>query len=185
MADFRPGRLWLNAVMVSSPPFVDDPDVAAAIDEAVAAALQRLEQRFPQLPGTAGDAFRQRLRTQIATLLTAGVGEQPPLALGENAFGDRFSLADLPLPRAGSGYAVQLLGTDIVLDRHTRAFLSVRDPLLEGLFGTFDDAHAAARTWLSRHSSSLETHPLAIVPASFDESMGRHILIYGVLPATP
>ena len=34
-----------------------------------------------------------------------------------DAFGDRFNLADLPLPRPARGYAVQMLDTDTLLDR--------------------------------------------------------------------
>ena len=40
----------------------------------------------------------------------------PPFQFAADAFGDRFALADLPLPRPPRGYAVQMLDTDTLLD---------------------------------------------------------------------
>ena len=102
-----------------------------------------------------------------------------------DAFGDRFALADLPLPRPPGGYAVQMLDTDTLLDRASRDFLPVRSPRLDGLFATFDDAFAAACRWVEAHCEEPDAHHLAIVPAGFDGILQRHILIYGVLCGRP
>lgn len=103
----------------------------------------------------------------------------------EDAFGDRFSLAALPLPRPARGYAVQMLDTDTLLDRRTGDFLPMRSPVLDGLFDTFDAAHAAAGRWLVAYCATPEAHRLAIVPAGFDDDLQRHVLIYGVLRGQP
>jgi hypothetical protein len=102
-----------------------------------------------------------------------------------DAFGDRFNLGDLPLPRPPRGYAVQMLDTDTLLDRASGRFLPVRAGELDGLFASFDDAFAAACRWVEAHCSAPEDHRLAIVPAGFDEVRQRHILIYGVLRGQP
>lgn len=102
-----------------------------------------------------------------------------------DAFGDRFALADLPLPRPPGGYAVQMLDTDTLLDRASGDFLPVRSPRLDGLFATFDDAFAAACRWVEDHCEGPDAHHLAIVPAGFDGILQRHILIYGVLCGRP
>ena len=102
-----------------------------------------------------------------------------------DAFGDRFQLADLPLPRQAAGYAVQRLGTDTLLDRASAGFLSVRAVHLQALFDTFDAAHAAASRWLNEHGDHSDDHSLAIVPANFDPLLQRHVLIYGVLCGQP
>ena len=70
-----------------------------------------------------------------------------PKPFPADAFGDRFDLSKLPLPRAPAGYAVQRLDTDQVLDRRSGELLPVRSPNLEALFTSFDDAHAAACLW--------------------------------------
>lgn len=103
----------------------------------------------------------------------------------DDAFGDRFDLANLSLPRQAAGYAVQQLGTDTLLDRASKSFLSVRVPQLQGLFENFDEAHAAASDWLTGHGMNLQEHGLAIVPANFDPLLQRHVLIYGVLRGQP
>lgn len=102
-----------------------------------------------------------------------------------DAFGDRFDLAALPLPRPPAGYAVQMLDTDTLLDRTTGTFLPVRSTALRCLFADFDAAHAAARRWVEAHCTSPEEHRLAIVPAGFDPLLERHVLIYGVLCGHP
>lgn len=102
-----------------------------------------------------------------------------------DAFGDRFELASLPLPRAPAGYAVQRLDTDRLLDRRSGQLLPVRSPDLDALFDSFDDAHAAACQWVTAHGDDPAEHHLAIVPAGYDEVFERHILIYGVLCAQP
>jgi hypothetical protein len=107
------------------------------------------------------------------------------LLFPDDAFGDRFDLNTLPLPRKASGYAVQRLGTDTLLDRSGGGFLSVRAHQLQALFATFDAAHAAASEWLIGHSGTAQEHDLAIVPANFDQRLQRHVLIYGVLCAHP
>lgn len=107
------------------------------------------------------------------------------MPLPDHAFGDRFDLNTLPLPRRAAGYAVQMLDTDTLLDRNTGDFLPVRAPHLDGLFSTFDDARFAATTWVDRHCPNPDEHKLAIVPAGFDPLLKRHILIYGVLCTTP
>ncbi|WP_153146118.1 hypothetical protein [Dechloromonas sp. H13] len=106
-------------------------------------------------------------------------------AFSADAFGDRFDLADLPLPRPPRGYAVQMLDTDTLLDRHTGAFLPVRASGLAGLFATFDEAYAAACRWVEAHCATPQEHRLAIVPAGFDDLLQRHVLIYGVLCCRP
>ena len=103
----------------------------------------------------------------------------------KDAFGDPFSLEDLSLPRAATGYAVQMLDTDTLLDRESGKFLPVRDPALKGLFESFDCAHAAARAWFRERNAGIDQYPLAIVPASYDYVIGRHVLIYGVLTQSP
>ncbi|MBI2276720.1 MAG: hypothetical protein HYU74_05165 [Dechloromonas sp.] len=109
----------------------------------------------------------------------------PSFQLSPDAFGDRFTLGDLPLARPPAGYAVQMLDTDTLLDRVSGTFLPVRSPTLEGLFATFDDAYAAARRWVEANCQAPDEHRLAIVPAGFDNLMERHVLIYGVLCAQP
>ena len=103
----------------------------------------------------------------------------------DDAFGDRFSLASLPLPRAATGYAVQRLDTDTLLDRITGDFLPVRAAQLQGLFTSFDDAHAAACRWVVSYCATPTEHGLAIVPADYDPILQRHVLIYGVLCGQP
>lgn len=102
-----------------------------------------------------------------------------------DAFGDRFALADLPLPRPARGYAVQMLDTDTLLDRVSGSFLPVRASGLDGLFASFDDAYAAACQWVEANRESPQDHCLAIVPAGFDDVLQRHVLIYGVLCGRP
>lgn len=107
------------------------------------------------------------------------------LLLAADAFGDRFSLDQLPLPRPPAGYAVQRLDTDTLLDRNSKRFLPVRSPELRGLFDSFDDAYEAARAWVQGNCPPPGDHRLAIVPAGFDDMLKRHVLIYGVLCAQP
>lgn len=109
----------------------------------------------------------------------------PEALFPPNAFGDRFDLAALPLPRAAAGYAVQMLDTDRLLDRRTGELEPVRAASLNGLFDSFDEAYGAALQWAVRHGAGPETHHLAIVPAGYDSALGRHVLIYGVLCAQP
>ena len=71
-----------------------------------------------------------------------------------DAFGDRFELEALPLPRAALGYAVQMLDTDTVLDHHSDTFMPVRSTKLQGLFGNFDDAYSAAKNWAERNCAN-------------------------------
>jgi hypothetical protein len=94
--------------------------------------------------------------------------------------------SNLPLPRKPPhGYAVQMLDTDTLLDRASGNFLPVALPAA-GLFDSFDDAHAAAPVAGSTATAeALEEHRLAIVPASFDPVLQRHVLIYGVLCGQP
>ena len=109
----------------------------------------------------------------------------PQFQFAADAFGDRFALADLPLPRPPRGYAVQMLDTDTLLDRASGEFFPVRSPVLNGLFATFDDAFAAACRWVEVHCERPDDHRLAIVPAGFDDFLQRHVLIYGVLCGRP
>lgn len=102
-----------------------------------------------------------------------------------DAFGDRFTLASLPLRRPAGGYAVQILDTDTLLDRATGRFLPVRAAELDALFASFDEAYDAACNWVECHCSTPLEHRLAIVPASFDDLLKRHVLIYGVLCGQP
>lgn len=103
----------------------------------------------------------------------------------ENSFGDRFDLSKLPLARAAAGYAVQVLDTDTLLDRHSGRFLPVRTPGLDALHASFDDAHRAAADWLDQHGGDPTQHALAIVPVGFDNTLSRPILIYGVICGQP
>lgn len=105
--------------------------------------------------------------------------------LPTDAFGDRFILEDLPLNRPAAGYAVQKLDTDMLLDRISGEFLSVRAMPLDGLFDSFEAAHAAADQWVTKHCPNPQEHSLAIVPAGFDAELKRHVLIYGVLCGQP
>ncbi len=102
-----------------------------------------------------------------------------------DAFGDHFELNALTLPRQADGYAVQLLDTDCLLDKETAEFLSVRTSKLRGLFASFEAAHQAAVRWLQLSQTPLGEHEIAIVPASYDHALQRHILIYGVLRSKP
>lgn len=109
----------------------------------------------------------------------------PADLLPPDAFGDRFDLADLTLSRPAAGYAVQMLDTDTLLDKLTGTFLSVRSAALNGLFDSFDAAHAAAGDWVRCNTLAPHEHKLAIVPAAYDVNMQRHVLIYGVLCGQP
>ncbi len=102
-----------------------------------------------------------------------------------DAFGDPFVLDTLPLRRPAAGYAVQMLGSDQLLDRRSGVFLPVRSPDLAGLFESFKAAREAAEAWVDRHCQAPAEHRLAIVPAAFDEALERHVLIYGVLEEQP
>lgn len=108
-----------------------------------------------------------------------------PILHAPDAFGDRFDLKQLPLARPGSGYAVQYLGSDTLLDRERGVFLPIRESGLKALFDSFDLAHQAASQWLRCQDSGEDTHALAIVPAFFDHELQRHVLIYGVLCRSP
>jgi len=105
--------------------------------------------------------------------------------LSPDAFGDRFELSTLPLPRAPAGYAVQRLDTDLLLDRPSGRLLPIRTPGLDGIFASFDDAYGAAEQWVTQHCDSPTEHHLAIVPAGYDPVFERPILIYGVLCGQP
>ena len=105
--------------------------------------------------------------------------------LPADAFGDRFTLEALPLARMASGYAVQMLDTDKLLDQLTGTFQPVRSATLHGLFDSFDTAYAAAQAWVVTHCQNPDDHRLAIVPACFDTVLNRHVLIYGVLCGQP
>lgn len=109
----------------------------------------------------------------------------PRLYFPDDFFGDQFTLSDLPLARQARGYAVQMLDTDTLLDRHSGNFLPMRSAQLAGLFTTFEAAHAAASHWVATACATPEEHRLAIVPAGFDDELQRHILIYGVLCGQP
>lgn len=107
------------------------------------------------------------------------------LLFAANAFGDRFELDALPLPRAAAGYAVQMLDTATLLDRDSGTFLPVRSAALQGIFASFDEAYAAAKKWTEKNCPTPDEHCLAIVPATFDTVLKRHVLIYGVLCGQP
>lgn len=109
----------------------------------------------------------------------------PALVLAPDAFGDPFVLADLPLARPATGYALQRLDTDTLLDKRSGQFRAVRDPELCGLFVSFNEAFAAGKEWLENNPSLAHSHPIAIVPAYFDHELNRHVLNYGVLKQSP
>lgn len=170
--------------------FIDDPAVSESIASASAAALERLTFLFPELDATTRQMLHQALHSRLSSLLTAstidGQGDtRLPLVYDHDAFGDRFDLEQLPLARPGTGYAVQALGTDTLLDRCSLRFLPIRSPELAGLFDSFDAAYQAARDFLRQRDENLREHPLAIVPAYLDAQLQRHVLIYGVLHRSP
>lgn len=148
---------------------------------------QRLSKLLPTLDQTAYSQFDASLQCCLETLLTAGNGPSlPPLILGRDAFGDPFDLERMPLSRSGTGYAVQQLGSDTLLDRVQKKLLPIRHPDLDALFESFDQAYEAARGWLVAHPAAIGSEiPLAIVPAFYDEQLHRHVLIHGVLPPSP
>lgn len=102
-----------------------------------------------------------------------------------DAFGDRFTLSQLNLPRNAQGYALQILDTDKLFDQNSGDFLPIRTTTLNALFSSFDAAYQAAAIWVEQHGESPVDHRIAIVPASYDVILQRHILIYGVLCSTP
>ena len=103
-----------------------------------------------------------------------------------DAFGDSFNLDHPQMPRPAVAYAVQRLDTDTLLDQRTRTFQPIRSQELEPRFASFDAAHQAASNWLlAQGQHNTDDHCLAIVPIGYDEILQRHILIYGVLRATP
>ena len=107
------------------------------------------------------------------------------VSFSPDAFGDPFDLARLPLARPGSGYGVQRLDTDTLLDRKSGCFLPVRSPDLDAVFPEFCAAHAAASDWVRIHAIDPRDHNLAIVPVCVDAELRRHVLIYGVLRCDP
>lgn len=176
--------------MARYPLFIDDPTVSQILDEAGRKALSVFLAHLPDLT----DTEKKRLAADLETLLgLALTGDPPPedrplglsLIHGRHAFGDPFQVEHLPLPRAGTGYGVQYLGTDTLLDRKNGVFLAVRDPGLQAIHATFESARCAAQAWLVAHKATTESHPLAVVPLRYDERLERHILIYGVLTETP
>jgi len=177
---------------MNQPLFVDDPELRQALDEAAQRAIDRLAEVLPEIEDASAAPLRRQVRAHLAALVTGrpGCADQPErlphLALGDDAFGDPFTVDQLPLPRPGTGYAVQMLDTDTLLDRRSGRFLGVREAGLEALFDSFTEARAAAKAWLkSSWQPDGREIPLAVVPAYFDDLMGRHVLIYGVLTRTP
>lgn len=173
-----------NSPMATTCIFIDDPALKQALAAASAAAMAELARVLPEL-ATQNAGLSEELQAAMAALLTRPPGDHAPLVNGPDAFGDRFDLATLPLARPGTGYAVQLLDTDTLLDRESASFLPVRDSRLQGLFPDFDSAFAAAKNWLQANNTCTEAHPLAIVPACMDAQLERHVLIYGVLTRSP
>lgn len=177
--------------MAKHPLFIEDSAVSTALEHACALATQRLVTIVPELAGQEGELFREQLLAHLSAMVTGHPGASPIAPAlpqwihGADAFGDAFDLDTLPLPRQGSGYAVQRLNTDTLLDRQTGDFLPVREPLLEGLYPSFEAARSAAAAWLKARNSTADREPLAIVPAYFDDILQRHVLIYGVLTAEP
>ena len=166
--------------------FLDDPNVQQAIHEASRLATLRLAELLPLMAKNAAPEFETVLRQYLERLLTGRAQENlPRFVWGHDAFGDPFDLNQLPLPRAGTGYAVQQLGSDTLLDRQKKTFLPVRNPDLDALFERFDLAFEAAREWLSAQNVGIEDVPLAIVPAFHNAELQRHVLVHGVLPLTP
>ena len=118
---------------------------------------------FPCPPGRNSGLDRPTGRKHV------GSGLPGTFAAGETADAEPGgSTRGLPAPGiAVRGYGVRMPHTGTLLDPRPRAFLPVRDGALDGL-------------------NPCETEPpLAIVPASFDQRLGRHVLIYGVLPTAP
>lgn len=165
--------------------FLGDDDIDAAIANASRLAAEAVARSVNRMDATRLAAFDAALQAEIARLLSNHHAGESPLVLGPDAFGDPFDLAALPLARPGTGYAVQYLDTDALLDHERRCFAPVRDATLRALFPRFDDAYDAARLWVRAHPETPFPPPLAIVPAFFDDLMQRHVLIYGVLKQAP
>jgi hypothetical protein len=53
------------------------------------------------------------------------------------------------------------------------------------LFPSFDAAFQAAAIWVGKHGENPADHRIAIVPACYDQTLQRHVLIYGVLCSSP
>ena len=119
---------------MTPPLFIDDPELRQALDEAAQRAIDRLAEILPEIADASAAPLRRQVRAHLAALVTGRPGslEQPDrlphLALGDDAFGDPFAVDELPLPRPGTGYAVQMLDTDTLLDRRSGHFLGVRNP---------------------------------------------------------
>lgn len=103
----------------------------------------------------------------------------------DDAFGDRFELAALDLPRLAHGYALQRLDTDLLFDQTSGNFQPIRTPEIKVIFSSFDSAYQTAAAWVSTHCATPTDHKIAIVPIGYDDFLKRHILIYGVLSSTP
>jgi hypothetical protein len=105
------------------------------------------------------------------------------LLFSMNTFpGTPFELQQLILPRKASGYAVQWLGTDRILDRNSTKFSPIREAGISNIFSHFSEATKAGQQWLSTHPET----PIAIVPVTFDDLFERWVLILGVIqPETP
>ena len=109
----------------------------------------------------------------------------PEFVFSADAFGDRFTLSQLSLPRKAQGYALQILDTDKLFDQNSGDFLPIRTTTLNALFSSFDAAYQAAALWVGKHGENSADHRIAIVPAGYDEILQRHVLIYGVLCSAP
>lgn len=95
-----------------------------------------------------------------------------------NSFpGDCFNLEDLVLPRPASGYGVQLLGTDQIIDQQGMLLRPIRQAETTSRFSSFEDAQIAGEHYLQQHPET----PLAIVPLAYDPVFQRLILIQGVI----
>jgi len=109
----------------------------------------------------------------------------PEFAFSADAFGDHFPLSQLSSPRKAEGYALQILDTDKLFDQNSGDFLPIRTTTLNALFPSFDAAFEAAAIWVGKHGENPADHRIAIVPACYDQTLQRHVLIYGVLCSSP
>lgn len=92
--------------------------------------------------------------------------------------GDYFNLENLVLPRPASGYGVQHLGTDQILDHQGTHLRPIRQAEITSNFPSFETAQIAGKQYLLRHPEV----PLAIVPLAYDPTFQRLVLINGVIP---
>jgi hypothetical protein len=109
-----------------------------------------------------------------------------PHSLPTTPFGDCFPRRPAVAASTGSGYAVQMLDTDTLLDRITRAIFcrSVRR-IAPGACSTALTMPAPRRLPGLKPLPAAGGTSAGHRPAGFDDFLQRHVLIYGVLCGQP